>query len=129
MRVMRSNAHLFGLLAAWVLALAMMAPTVSHWVQARGGTGGDWVEVCTAQGPQRVQLGSDPSSPAAPMSFMVDCGFCILQAHQAAMVVAPLLLALWFADPEHVAPRHEPGPAFTEAVWQPQQSRAPPFLA
>jgi len=129
MRVMRANAGLFGLFAAWVLALAMMAPTVSHWVQAQRGAGGggDWVEVCTAQGPQRIQLGGSSQAPAAPMPFMVDCGFCILQADQAIAFV-PLLLGLLLSDDGQAAPWPEFEAVLTQAVWQPQQSRAPPVL-
>lgn len=127
MRVMRTNASLFGLLAAWVLALAMMAPTVSHWVQMQRG--GDWVEVCTAQGPQRLQLGGDSQAPVVPKLFMVDCGFCTLQAEQTPIVVVSLLLALLLSDEGQADPWPELDAVLTPAVWQPQQSRAPPALA
>lgn len=127
MRVMRAHASLFGLLAAWVVALAMMAPTVSHWVQMQRG--GDWVEVCTAQGPQRLQLGGDSKAPVAPKLFMVDCGFCTLQAEQTPIVFVSLLLALLLPDEGQADHGPELDAVLTQAVWQPQQSRAPPALA
>jgi hypothetical protein len=77
-----------GLLAA--MLLAVLAPAVSR-VLARSRVAGDWVEICTLQGMQWVQL-TEQGIPAEPehssaQHALDPCGHCTLTAER----FAPLL--------------------------------------
>jgi len=77
-----------GLLAA--MLLAVLAPAVSR-VLARSRVAGDWVEICTLQGMQWVQLTAQgiPAEPehSSAQHALDPCGHCTLTAER----FAPLL--------------------------------------
>jgi hypothetical protein len=75
-----------GLLAAMVLAV--LAPSVSR-VLAAERKAGDWVQICTAQGMEWVQLGDRPAPGDIddPLAMRDLCGHCVLTAER----FAPLL--------------------------------------
>jgi len=118
------------LLAVWALALL---PTVSHALAAQRGDA--WVEVCTTQGLQRVELaaaaddGEAPQQPAGLATGHRDhCPLC--QAAQAALLPPaapdpfgrPMAGAARVAAPVVAALRAEP-------LWSPALARAPPTIA
>lgn len=81
-----------GLLVA--MLLAVLAPGISR-ARASARVAGDWVEVCTAEGMQWVQLGAQalPTEPdhAGDLRHALDlCGHCALAAER----FAPLLRSL-----------------------------------
>ncbi len=82
--LMRSLAR--GLLVAMLLAL--LAPSISRALAGTRGAG-DWVEVCSAEGVQWVQLAADgePLVPVDPLHALDHCGHCALAADR----FAPLL--------------------------------------
>jgi hypothetical protein len=89
-RLMRALAR--GLLTA--MLLAVLAPAVSRAL-ASTRVAGDWVELCTAQGMEWVQLtaeevGSGPLDADDLLHALDDCGHCALAAER----FAPLLPSL-----------------------------------
>jgi len=77
-----------GLLVAMLLAL--LAPAISRALAGTRGAG-DWVEVCSAEGMQWVQLSAtgEPLVPVDPLHALDHCGHCALTAER----FAPLLPA------------------------------------
>lgn len=77
-----------------VMLLAVLAPAISRAL-TRTRVAGDWVEICTAQGMQRVQWTSE-RTPAErghtddPLHALDHCGHCALQTDR----FAPLLPSL-----------------------------------
>ena len=118
-----------GLLAA--MLLAVLAPAVSR---ALAGTrvAGDWMELCTAQGMQWVQL-TPESDTADPLSAddlqhaLDDCGHCALAAERfAPLLPTPPLLPV--AERLWAAPRHQAATLHALAAPSPG-ARGPPLLS
>jgi Protein of unknown function (DUF2946) len=95
-RLMRALAR--GLLAA--MLLAVLAPAISRALVSTR-VAGDWVELCTSQGMQWVQVASanadtDPVSASDLLHSLDHCGHCGLSAERFAPLLpsVPTLLAL-----------------------------------
>ena len=115
-----------GLLA--VMLLAVLAPMVSRTL-ASTRVAGDWVEVCTAQGSQWVQLGESSTSPVSedPAHEQHACGYCVLASER----FAPLLpqATAWFTtQPQHLEPTHRRWVSLDHASPTPG-ARGPPLLS
>lgn len=93
-----------GLLA--VMLLAVLAPAVSRTL-ASTRVAGDWVEVCTAQGSQWVQLGESSTSPEGEDWDHAQhaCGYCVLASERFAPLL-PQLPTLVPTEPIHHEPTH-----------------------
>ena len=117
-----------GLLAA--MLLAVLAPAVSR-VLARSRVAGDWVEICTLQGMQWVQL-TEQGIPAEPehssaQHALDPCGHCTLTAERfAPLLPSPTTVSAgdgtwvspaYLADASHVLMAPSPG------------ARGPPLLS
>ena len=115
-----------GLLA--VMLLAALAPMVSRAL-ASTRVAGDWVEVCSAQGTEWVQLG-ESSSPSEGLDGAHEqhaCGYCVLASERFAPLLPPVPV-VWTnerlpSEPEHrrwvSVERHAPSPG----------ARGPPLLS
>lgn len=85
-----------GLLAA--MLLAVLAPGVSRAV-ASTRVAGDWVEVCSAEGMQWVQLAAqkprtEPDHPADLPHVLDPCGHCALATDRfAPLLPSPIVVA------------------------------------
>lgn len=117
------------LLAA--MLLAALAPAISRAL-ASTRVAGDWVELCTQQGMQWVQLTDEEVEPA-PLSAddlqhaLDDCGHCALAAER----FAPLLTALPelpMADGAWATPRYQAATQHDLAAPSPG-ARGPPLLS
>lgn len=117
-----------GLLAA--MLLAVLAPAVSR-VLARSRVAGDWVEICTLQGMQWVQL-TEQGIPAEPehssaQNALDPCAHCTLTAERfAPLLPSPTTVSAgdgtwvspaYLADASHVLMAPSPG------------ARGPPLLS
>lgn len=108
------------LLVGLMLAMALLPGLSRAWAMAQGG---DWVEICSAQGSRWVQVDDDGGEPAfQPMAE--HCAACQLQAQPLApppqAVVWQPLSSFQAAPPLfYLAPR-------PLAVWQSRSSRGPP---
>lgn len=106
-----------------MLAMALLPGVSRAWAMAQGG---DWVEICSAQGSRWVQLDDEDGEPVfKPLAE--PCAACQLQLQ--AMAPPPQALAWqplpsWQAAPPLflLAPR-------PLAIWQSRLSRGPPALA
>jgi len=92
------------LLAAMVLAV--LAPSVSRTLAAQRSAG-DWVQICTAQGMEWIQLGATDSPEGAddPLAAHDLCGHCTLAAERFAPLL-PTLPVLPQADGSWGTPLH-----------------------
>ena len=88
----------FAWLTLWVIGLAALAPTVSRALAQAGDM--QWVQICTAQGSQWVQVSADGEdlardAPAGSAALHLDhCPLCVLMSEQLAPPAAPPTLAL-----------------------------------
>lgn len=115
--------------------MASLAPGISKMLTGLRQQQLAWVEVCTAQGAQRVAVTQGPGlgagkqqKPAQPqMHGEGHCPFCLLQAHGMApppAVAAPVVLA--GVDEHPFLFLHAPRPLH---AWYSAHARAPPVLA
>ncbi len=115
-----------GLLA--VMLLAVLAPLVSRTL-ASTRVAGDWVEVCTAQGSQWVQLGEPSSSPLSddPAHEQHACGYCVLANERFAPLLPPV--SAWSAAKlEYAEPTHHRWASLDRSSPTPG-ARGPPLLS
>lgn len=118
----------------WAMLLAALAPAVSRALaSARAEGPGGWVELCTAEGLQRVALpsasggdgGAVPGDPKAHHS-LDQCGHCLLAAER----FAPLISA-WAAMPIDPGAHAVPEQLVFSLVLRPAlrpAARGPPHL-
>lgn len=116
---MKPSRLLPSLLALLMLLLALL-PAAGRAAAALAG--GDWVEICSAQGLRRVNLKTGGESP--DLAQAQPCGLCQLQAQALGLPPAPSRWQL----PERFA---EAPAAFLQAprllaVWRHALSRGPP---
>lgn len=111
------------LLAAMVLAV--LAPSVSR-VLAAERTAGEWVQICTAQGMEWVQLGDrqDPQDAYDPLAVHDLCGHCVLAAERFAPLT-PTLPAWQPPEGGLVGPVHLALPHLASSAMPPL-ARGPP---
>ena len=123
-RLMRALAR--GLLAA--MLLAVLAPAVSRAL-ASTRVAGDWVEVCTAQGSQWVQLGESSTWPVGedPAHEQHACGYCVLASERFAPLL-PQVPAWSTTQPQHLEPTHRRWVSLDHASPTPG-ARGPPLLS
>lgn len=116
----------------FAMLLATLAPAVSRALASWRAPGqGGWVEVCSSQGMQWVQVdagtvGNTGGVPSQDPEAMDLCGHCTLAAER----FAPLIPSL----PEVATlVAHWPAPVFVAHVWASRSApspsaRGPPFL-
>jgi hypothetical protein len=123
-RLMRNLVR--GLLVAMLLAL--LAPTISRALASTRGAG-DWVEVCSAQGMQWVQLAADgePLTPADPQHAFDHCGHCVLTAERFAPML-PSMPVLQADTGKWAAPIYRAFKPFARTAPSPG-ARGPPLLS
>lgn len=116
----RTAAFITRLLAGLMLAMALLPGLSRAWAMTQGG---DWVEICSAQGSRWVQVNDEGGEPAfKPMAE--HCAACQLQAQP----LAPPPQALTW----HVLPTLQAAPPLFYlaprplAIWLSRQSRGPP---
>jgi hypothetical protein len=118
----------------WAMLLAALAPAVSRALASTRAEGpGGWVELCTAQGLQRVALpiasgagGETVQGDLKDHLSLDHCGYCLLAAERFAPLI-PAWAALPIDPGAHAAP--EPLdflPALRPALRP--AARGPPFL-
>lgn len=125
MRRLRAHARFTGWIAVLAVLLASLLPTVGHALAA--GQGGDWVEVCTAQGSRWVQAGDDGAGRAPASAHVLDhCPYCSLHAPALGLppTVETVLPTLRGGDELPLAFLAAPR---TLHAWASAQPRAPPF--
>ncbi|MDO9132057.1 MAG: DUF2946 family protein [Hydrogenophaga sp.] len=126
-RLMRTLARC--LLAA--MLLAALAPAISRTL-ASTRVVGDWVEICTNEGMQWVQLTAE-GVEAAPLSAddlqhaLDDCGHCALAAERFAPLL-PTLPVLPPAEGTWATPRYQAATQHDLAAPSPG-ARGPPLLS
>ena len=122
-RLMRNLVR--GLLVAMLLAL--LAPTISRALASTRGAG-DWVEVCSAQGMQWVQLAADgePLAPTDPQHAFDHCGHCVLTAERFAPML-PSMPVLQADTGKWAAPIYRAFTPFARTAPSPG-ARGPPLL-
>jgi hypothetical protein len=115
-----------GLLA--VMLLAVLAPMVSRTL-ASTRVAGDWVEVCTTQGSQWVQLGESSPSPLGddPAHEQHACGYCVLASERFAPLLPPVP-GFSSTQLEHAEPTHRRWASLERASPTPG-ARGPPLLS
>lgn len=126
-RLMRALVR--GLLAA--MLLAVLAPAISRALAGTRGAG-DWVEICSAQGMQWVQLDAPGSPTVVPdtddlVHALDHCGHCALAAERFAPLL-PSLPVLPLADGDWGPPSHRSASALALAAPSPG-ARGPPLLS
>lgn len=117
-------------LAACVLLLAALAPTVSHALNHRAA-GGLWVEICSSVGARTALLADLPDSPTEPDSSLLHslehCPLCLVQGSAAAP--APSLVGITLLPLSFDVPRLFLAAPHTLHAWQHALSRGPPSIA
>lgn len=119
---------LFNALTRCLLAamlLAVLAPSVSRVLAAERGAG-DWVQICTAQGMEWVQLGDrrEPEDANSLLAVHDLCGHCVLAADRFAPLL-PTLLAWQAPQGKAVCGASTGLPGATSAAVPPL-ARGPP---
>jgi len=111
-----------------VMLLAVLAPMVSRTL-ASTRVAGDWVEVCTVQGSQWVQLGESSTSPVNddPAQEQHACGYCVL-ANERFAPLLPQVTAWSTTKPQHLEPTHRRWVSLDHASHTPG-ARGPPLLS
>ncbi|MFP8778690.1 DUF2946 family protein [Hydrogenophaga sp. RWCD_12] len=123
-------------LSGWLLAallLATLAPAISRALA--GGPpqdGKDWVELCTSQGMQRVQVAAvaphSLADPSQPQSGALDlCGHCSLAAERFAPLL-PTLPVFAVVATRWDLPDHREAVSLSSSGPQPS-ARGPPLLS
>jgi hypothetical protein len=115
-----------GLLA--VMLLAALAPMVSRAL-ASTQVAGDWVEVCSAQGTEWVQLGesSGPSEGLDRAHEQHACGYCLLASERFAPLL-PRVPVVWPTDHLQGEPEYRRGFSVERHAPSPG-ARGPPLLS
>jgi hypothetical protein len=115
-----------GLLA--VMLLAVLAPMVSRTL-ASTRVAGDWVEVCTDQGSQWVQLGESSTWPVSedPAHEQHECGYCVLASERFAPLLPPVP-TVSLVEPIHFEPADRRWALFDRTAPSPG-ARGPPLLS
>jgi hypothetical protein len=116
-------------LAAWVMLVASLAPTLSQAFD--GKPGGLWLEVCSSLGAGTAVLVERPESQPSPQSSLMHslehCPYCSFQSVAIAPAPTPVklsLLPLSFEVPLlFLAAPH------TSHAWRHALSRGPPSIA
>ena len=117
---------------AFAMLLATLAPAVSRTLASWRAPGqGDWVEVCSSQGMQWVQVdagavGNQGDVPSQDPEAMDLCGHCTLAAERFAPLIPSLPVVATEAG-------HWPHPLFVARVWASRaapspSARGPPLL-
>ena len=117
---------------AFAMLLATLAPAVSRTLAAWRAPGqGDWVEVCSSQGMQWVQVdagtvGNQGGVPSQDPEAMDLCGHCTLAAERFAPLIPAMPVVATQAG-------HWPHPLFVARVWASRaapspSARGPPLL-
>ncbi len=117
---------------AFAMLLATLAPAVSRTLASWRAPGqGDWVEVCSSQGMQWVQVdagtvGNQGGVPSQDPEAMDLCGHCTLAAERFAPLIPSLPVVATLAG-------HWPAPVFVAHVWASRSApspsaRGPPLL-
>lgn len=117
---------------AFAMLLATLAPAVSRTLASWRAPGqGDWVEVCSSQGMQWVQVdagtvGNQGGVPSQDPEAMDLCGHCTLAAERFAPLIPAMPVVATQAG-------HWPHPLFVARVWASRSApspsaRGPPFL-
>lgn len=128
--------HLARRLSGWLLAalmLATLAPAISRALaDGPPQDGKDWVELCTSQGMQWVQLPAvapdAPADPARSQSGALDlCGHCTLAAERFAPLLPTLPVFATVATRWDV-PDHREAVSLSASGPQPS-ARGPPLLS
>lgn len=116
----------------FAMLLATLAPAVSRTLASWHAPGqGDWVEVCSSQGMQWVQVDSGavahPGGASSQDSEAMDrCGHCTLAAERFAPLIPTLPVVATQAG-------HWPPPVFVARAWTAHaapspSARGPPLL-
>ncbi len=125
MRLHRPARLLTGWIAGLALLFAALAPTLAQAFAPRADA--SWVEICTAQGPARVDVDADtgPAHDGAKKAHTFEhCPYCSTQAHGPALPPAPLgVPSLGGAE---ALPRAFLAAPRTLHAWVSAQPRAPP---
>ena len=117
---------------AFAMLLATLAPAVSRTLASWRAPGqGDWVEVCSSQGMQWVQVdagavGNQGDVPSQDPEAMDLCGHCTLAAERFAPLIPAMPVVATQAG-------HWPHPLFVARVWASRaapspSARGPPLL-
>ena len=107
------------LLAALMLLMALLPGVSRAWAVAQGG---DWIEICSAQGARWVQLDAQDDTGIQPMTD--PCAACLLQLQPMAPPPQPLHWApLAVLQDAPTLFYRAPRPL---AVWRSRLSRGPP---
>jgi hypothetical protein len=117
---------------AFAMLLATLAPAVSRTLASWRAPGqGDWVEVCSSQGMQWVQVdagavGNQGDVPSQDPEAMDLCGHCTLAAERFAPLIPTMPVVATEAG-------HWPHPLFVARVWASRaapspSARGPPLL-
>lgn len=121
----RSLLHLLTRCLLGAMVLAVLAPSVSR-VLAAERVAGDWVQVCTAQGMEWVQLGERPVPEGTGDALALHdlCGHCVLAAER----FAPLVPTLSVWQPSDGQAVHAVGHSLPDIVSPavPPLARGPP---
>ena len=114
-------------IAALAMALAALAPAITHALAAAHGEHHRWVEVCTATGARMLPVPTDAEgAPIAPNAHPIDhCPYCSPGASPDALPASPAA-----AMPAGIASQFVPS-AFLHAprpqhAWLAARPRAPP---
>lgn len=131
---------------AWIalcaILLGALAPTVSHGLRAWSHSPITWVEVCSSTGNKLIAMTVGRGANKGAKAFVKQadggrslpsgehagehCPYCLVQAHEAAMLpAAPPVMALStpVTDALPFLFLHAPRSLF---AWAPPQARAPP---
>lgn len=112
------------------ILLGALMPLLSQCLQ-RNTAVASWVEVCTAQGTQRLASATDmpAPNPAAPLAHMLDhCPYCSLQTQ--AVGLPPAAPAAWSPLPMRFGlPQRFYAAAYTPHAWATARPRGPPHLS
>jgi hypothetical protein len=117
---------------AFAMLLATLAPAVSRTLASWRAPGqGDWVEVCSSQGMQWVQVdagavGNQGDVPSQDPEAMDLCGHCTLAAERFAPLIPTMPVVATEAG-------HWPPPLFVARAWASRSApspsaRGPPLL-
>ncbi|THF67112.1 DUF2946 domain-containing protein [Pseudothauera nasutitermitis] len=118
-------------LAAFAVAIAALAPTLTQAMAWAGDGSVRWVEVCTVLGVKMVAMqedGADTDAPASGDLPSASCPYC--SPHAGSFALPPgSALAVAALQPRETlfsAPSAAPPPAASRGIPQP---RAPPYPA
>lgn len=116
------------------ILLGALMPLLSQCLQ-RNTSVANWVEVCTAQGTQRVASATDATAPrptdpqTQTQTHLLDhCPYCSLQTQ--AVGLPPAAMAAWSPLPMRFGlPQRFYAAAYTPHAWAAARPRGPPHLS